>query len=367
MHADDLSGYARNVLDSVGDGVIVVNAEGIITLMNPAAEEMTGRSYSQIALHAFSSVFEAETLLVEMVARTAKTGVSLSDQENIVLNALGRLFPVNATTFPLVKPSGESIGVILTLRDLSSIRELEAAVRQSDRLSTLGTLAAGLAHEVKNPLGGIKGAAQLLERELPPDSELREYTRVMLKESDRIDKIIRQLLDFSSPRRPRSQSANLHMVLGDIILLQREAASSQDVYVSSIFDPSIPPILGDEALLTQLFLNLVRNALEAMPEGGKLTITSRVDAEYLLARDEGKSRMVAVEIRDTGVGMSPDDLTKVGTPFFTTKMYGTGLGLAICQKIVAEHRGLLKIRSKVGSGTTIRVLLPLVNAPLTRE
>lgn len=367
MHAEDVSGYARNVLDSVGDGVIVVNADGVVTLMNPAAEEMTGRSYRSISQRKFSEVFEAEPLLVEMVERTASTSVALSDQENIILESAGRMFPVNATTFPLVRPSGDTIGVILTLRDLTSIRELEAAVRQADRLSTLGTLAAGLAHEVKNPLGGIKGAAQLLERELPADSELHEYTRVMIKEAERIDRIIRQLLDFSSPRRPRKQAINLHMVLGDIILLQRETAAEQDIYISSIFDPSIPPILGDEAQITQLFLNLVRNALEAMPEGGSLTITSRVDAEYFLSRGTSRSRMVAVEISDSGCGITGEDLDKIGTPFFTTKVHGTGLGLAICQKIVAEHRGILKVRSTIGKGTTVRVLLPLVKPPVTKE
>ena len=360
----ELSGYAVTVLDSVGDGVIVVSQEGLVTLMNPAAEEMTGRSRSQVLGARFRESFRAEAVLVDMVERTAASGVSLSDQDNVVLNASGRGIPANATTFPLLRANGEAIGVILTLRDLTSIRELEAAVRQADRLSTLGTLAAGLAHEIKNPLGGIKGAAQLLERELDPGSDLLEYPRVMIREAERIDKIIRQLLELASPKGPRFTPVNLHMILGDIILLQREAAGSREVSVSTGFDPSIPPIMGDESLLTQVFLNLIRNALEAMPEGGRLSVTSRVLAEYQLARNESRSRMVAIDVVDTGMGISGENLAKVGTPFFSTKDGGTGLGLAICQKIVAEHRGMLKIESKQGLGTKISVLLPMIQSPL---
>jgi signal transduction histidine kinase, nitrogen specific, NtrB (EC 2.7.3.-) len=122
--------------------------------------------------------------------------------------------------------------------------------------------------------------------------------------------------------------------------------------------------MADEAQLTQVFLNLIRNAIEAMPEGGRLSVTSRVLAEYQLARNESRSRMVAVEVADTGPGISEENLAKVGTPFFTTKDNGTGLGLAICQKIVGEHRGMLKIDSKPGQGTKISVLLPLIQSPV---
>ncbi len=358
-----LSGYAITVLDSVGDGVIVISHEGLVTLMNPAAEEITGRSRRQIVGNSFKESFRSEPFLIEMVERTTITGGSLSDQDNIVLITSGNPVPVNATTFPLVQDDGKTIGVILNLRDLTSIRELEAAVRQADRLSTLGTLAAGLAHEIKNPLGGIKGAAQLLERELDPNSELLDYSRVMIRETDRIDKIIRQLLDLASPRGPRYTPVNLHLVLGDIILLQREPAADRDVSIITAFDPSIPPIMADEAQLTQLFLNLIKNALEAITEGGMVTITSRVLSEYHLSRDENRSRMVAVDIKDTGKGISEENMAKVGTPFFSTKDGGTGLGLAICQKIVAEHRGIIKIESKQAKGTKISVLLPLIQSP----
>src|SRR5450631_438139 len=181
-----------------------------------------------------------------MVTKTIRTGITISDHENVVVRNTGRITPVAVTCYPLVLANGENIGAILTLKDITYIRELEAAVRQADRLSTMGTLAAGLAHEVKNPLGGIKGAAQLLERELTKDSDLLEYTRVMIRETERIDHIIRELLELASPRGLKLTPVNLHKVLGDILLLQKQSVAERDISFVSHFDPSIPDIMADE-------------------------------------------------------------------------------------------------------------------------
>jgi len=353
-------GYYATVIDSVGDGVIVVGRDGLITLCNPAAEEITGCSRRQALGAQFEKLFSHETTLLEMVAKTIRTGITISDHENVVVRSIGRITPVAVTCYPLMLADGENIGAILTLKDITYIRELEAAVRQADRLSTLGTLAAGLAHEVKNPLGGIKGAAQLLERELTEDSDLLEYTRVMIRETDRIDHIIRELLELASPRGLKLKPVNLHRVLGDILLLQKQAVAERDISVVTQFDPSIPDIMADEQMLTRLFLNLIRNAIDALGDTGQLKVTSRVLSDYRMAQNERRSRMVALEVSDDGPGIPQDDLENIWTPFFSTKSTGTGLGLTICHKIVAEHRGMIKVESDPGHGTKFTVLLPLV-------
>jgi two-component system, NtrC family, nitrogen regulation sensor histidine kinase GlnL len=253
-----------NIIDSVGDGVIALDANGKITLMNPAAEEITGVSRRLAQGNPFTVVFKGEQLLIEMAEKTAATGMTISDHDNVVLKKSGHPTPVSATTSPLLMETGEKVGTILVLRDLANIRDLERAVRQADRLSSLGTLAVGLAHEIKNPLGGIKGAAQLLEDELPEGSELREYTRVMIKEVRRVNRIVEELLELASPRKIEFSRVNLHKILGDILVLQKRAAGDKNLTFRQQFDPSIPPILADEALLTQLFLNLIKNAVEAV-------------------------------------------------------------------------------------------------------
>lgn len=350
-----------NIIDSVGDGVIALDAAGKITLMNPAAEEITGVSRRLAQENSFSVVFKGEQLLIEMVEKTTATGMTISDYENVVLKKTGHPTPVSATTSPLLMETGEKIGTILVLRDLANIRDLERAVRQVDRLSSLGTVAAGLAHEIKNPLGGIKGAAQLLEQELPEGSELREYTRVMIKEVSRVNRIVEELLELASPRKLELGRVNLHKILGDILTLQKRTATGKDITFRQQFDPSIPPILADEALLTQLFLNLIKNAGEAVETSGTVHVTSRVVSDYSMSQNwERRSRMVAIEVIDDGPGMEKEQLEQIFTPFFTTKTKGTGLGLAICQKIVSEHRGMIKVDSEPGHGTTFTVMLPLI-------
>lgn len=360
-NVDALKDYYANIIDSVGDGVLVTDLDGIITLMNPAAEELTGMSRRQTQGQSFRIPFREAPVLVDMVERTATTGMAISDYENIVLMSGGHPVPVSAATSPLLLGSGERTGVILILRDLTNVRELERAVRQADRLSALGTLAAGLAHEIKNPLGGIKGAAQLLEQELPDGSEMREYTRVMLKEVSRVNRIVEELLALTSPRKLKPVMINLHQVIDDLCMMERQAVGKRNIVILQQFDPSIPPFLADEELLTQLFINLIRNAEEAVGEAGAIRITTRIHADYRMTQQRARRiRMVAVDIADDGPGIPEELQEQLFTPFFTTKATGTGLGLAICQKIVTEHRGIIKVRSTQGKETVFTVMLPLV-------
>ncbi|MDD2337219.1 MAG: ATP-binding protein [Geobacteraceae bacterium] len=356
-----LKGYFAHVIDSVGDGVIVLDRELRITFLNPAAEEITGISRRQAVGSRFDEFFWGEDVLLEMVAKTSESGMSISDHENVVLKKGPHVTPVNATTSPLLLANGECIGIVLVLRDISNIRELEDAVRQADRLSTLGTLAAGLAHEIKNPLGGIKGSAQLLERELPDGSELREYTSIMLKEVGRVNRIVEELLSLTTPRKLKLTHVDIHQVIGDIVTLQKRAAVTKNIAFVQDFDLSIPPILADEALITQLFLNLIKNGVEAINDSGQIRILTRVLSDYSMTKKgERFSRMVVIDVVDDGLGISKEILENLFTPFFTTKSKGTGLGLAICHKIVNEHRGLIKVDSDPGKGSVFTVMLPLV-------
>lgn len=350
-----------NIIDSVGDGVITLDKDGGIILMNPAAEEITGVSRRLAQGNPFPAMFKAEQQLIEMVEKTRSTGMTISDHDNIALKKPGVAVPVSATTSPLFTETGENVGTILVLRDLGNIRDLEQAVRQADRLSGLGTLAVGLAHEIKNPLGGIKGAAQLLEQELPEGSELKDYTRVMIKEVRRVNRIVEELLDLASPRKLELSSVNLHKILGDILVLQKRV-TGKGITFRQQFDPSIPPILADEALLTQLFLNLIKNSIEAVGESGTIQVASRVVSDYTMTHNwERRSRIVAIDVADDGPGIPMEQIDHLFTPFYSTKTKGTGLGLAICQKIVSDHRGMIKVDSDPGRGTTFTVMLPLIH------
>lgn len=361
MNPENLPEFYANVIDSVGDGVIVLDSSGRVLLMNPFAEELAGISRRISRGQAFAALFRGDEQLLEIAEKSSTSGMSISDHENIVLKRGGRITPLGVSASPLLLSDGTRAGTIILLRDLTNIRELEEAVRKSDRLSALGTLAAGLAHEIKNPLGGIRGAAQLLDMELAEDDELRDCTRVILKEVQRVNRIVEELLDLSSPRSLNLVGVNLHKILAHIVFLEQQATEGKSIIFQRHLDPSIPAILADEGRITQLFLNLVKNAVEAVGDSGIIEISSRIVSEYSMTqKGERRSRMVAIEVKDNGAGMAAEALENLFTPFYTTKEKGTGLGLAICQKIVAEHRGMIRVESEAGRGTTVTILLPLI-------
>jgi two-component system, NtrC family, nitrogen regulation sensor histidine kinase GlnL len=199
---------------------------------------------------------------------------------------------------------GDFFGSILLVRNLTHRKELEEDLKRADRLAMVGTLAAGLAHEIRNPLGGIKGAAQLLRRALDRDSSLLEYTDIMTREVDRVNLLIEQLLDLSRPAKLDIAPLNIHEILEDVLLLELKTSSEGTLAVKKLFDPSLPPIRGDRNSLTQVFLNLVKNGCQAMQGSGTLTVTTRLETElHVREQGAGRNKFIWVEIEDHGVGI----------------------------------------------------------------
>ena len=348
----------ENILASLEDGVIVIDRHGRISFFNQAAEVLTDLSASQSLQQPYAALFKKNPWLGEMVRKTEPPHQGSARGEGDLVSQRGRRVPVNLTVSPLLDRYGRSLGSILLLRDLTRHKELEEDLKRSDRLALLGTLAAGLAHEIKNPLGGIKGAAQLLKREVERSLSLVQYADIMIREVDRVNLLMEQLLDLSRPTKLNLDSLNIHEVLDGVLLLEREAVPEWNVAVKKNFDPSLPPIRGDRAQLTQVFLNLVKNALQAMNGSGCLTLTTRIETDFHI-RKQGKERgkFIWVDIDDNGPGIREEDLPQIFSPFFTTKNNGAGLGLAICYRIIKEHGGLIRVEGREGKGATFKVSL----------
>ncbi|PLY01783.1 MAG: PAS domain-containing sensor histidine kinase [Desulfuromonas sp.] len=353
--------YFIRLLENLEDGLLAFDLDGRVRFLNPSAQEMLGLSKRQAIGHAAKDIFPGQSNLLHLIAEVRQHGRHIASHENFEIpQEYSSPLKVGASVSPLMTASGETEGSILVLRDQSRIAELEEAMKRADRLAMLGTLAAGLAHEIKNPLGGIKGAAQLMRHELDLNSPLQEYTDVMVREVERIKVIIEQLLNLGDPQQARITNVNLGRLLDDILLLQKEAHREREVNFKLKLDPSIPPIPGDVNLLTQLFLNLIKNAAEAVDTGGNVEVTSRVTSRYQLnPGDEKPVPLIVVEVTDDGRGISQEQIDQIFTPFYTTKTAGSGLGLATCQKIVEEHLGFIQVRSKNDEGTTFAVHLPL--------
>jgi two-component system NtrC family sensor kinase len=246
----------------------------------------------------------------------------------------------------------------------SSERELKRLhaeqLRRADRLATLGELAAGVAHEIKNPLAGIAGATQILAREFGEGDPRYPVTQEILKLIERLDHTIRDLLDFSRPSVPSLLPVNLNQVLEKTLFLVEgmPEAKINGVAVRTLPDPALPTIPADPNLLRQVFLNLSVNAIQAMSRGGVLTIATRSFADPARGEVHPPEGFVEVSFSDTGPGIEKDKLRSIFTPFFTTKTQGTGLGLTICLRIVEQHGGRITVESEPGKGTVFHVYLP---------
>jgi two-component system, NtrC family, nitrogen regulation sensor histidine kinase GlnL len=350
------------VLAGLPDAVIAVDEALRVVFWNAAAEVLVERSARRAEGRLLKEIFAADASVVRRLSETLATGESRSEAESVIERPDHRQVPVSIVTAPLFDRGGRVEAAVAVVRDLSRIRQLEAEVRRGETLAAAGRMAVGLAHEVRNPLGAIRGAVQLLGRELGPESPLHEYTAVLLSEVDRVNRIIEMLLDLAKPAPIRPTPLNLHQLLERIALLSEETARERDVTIVRRYDPSLPPISGDEDRLVQVFHNLVRNAIEAMAEGGQLTLATRVSLDPLFGKVDlggGQRAMVEAQVIDEGAGIPAAVRARIFDPFFTTKERGLGLGLAICHQVLEQHRGAIQIDSAEHRGTVVTCFLPI--------
>jgi len=352
--------YYEDLLGSLQDAVVVVDPGGRIRSVNQAAEELIGLSAQPLTDRPFEQAFPHDRPLQELVRKTLESGRTRTDFDARLTRSDGSQVVVSAVGSLIRDAGGEARGVVLALRDQTRIRDLEERLSRSDRLAALGTVAAGVAHEIRNPLAGLRGAAQLLEGERDFPHAFKEYTSVIIKEVDRLAAIVETLLSFASPRAPVLRPYNLHQILDGLLFLEQAPLRDRGVSVQRVYDPQLPEILADPAEIHQVFLNLIRNGVEAMPGGGELTLRTRYERSS--QRCGGLSVAVA-EIIDQGVGFDPEIERHLFTPFFTTKEGGSGLGLAICLRIVEDHGGVMEAASQPGKGSSFRVMLPLAKQP----
>jgi two-component system nitrogen regulation sensor histidine kinase GlnL len=351
------------IFASFGDGLVILDTDGNVIAMNPAAETITGFSAESTLGLPLNDAFPRNGDVLEKLDAVLKEGSALTLRE-VPWSGHGRSRAVvDVSVTPLTGDDGELSGWILVFRDMTPIKKLEEEVRKADRLAMMGTIAAGLAHEIKNPLGGIKGAAQLLTREtLSPESS--EYLQIIVKESDRVNRLVNQLLTFARPKDLKLERVNLNELVDALLILQKEPLEKRGIRVVREFDPSLPTVLGDADELKQVFLNFIVNACDAVAErypegGGEIRLKTRMVTNFKIKGAEGQKpwRMVAAEIRDNGTGIKAEDVGKIFTPFFTTKEKGYGLGLAVTQRVIHEHGGAVNLATEEGVGTTFQVLL----------
>jgi two-component system nitrogen regulation sensor histidine kinase GlnL len=352
--ARDLTG----VLDAVLAGVVVLDAEGRVELVNNAACRILETSDESARGVAVERLLGPEHAVARLARRVLASGGSAVENACPVERRLEPNLTVDVAASPLFDAQGRVDGAAVVLRDSTIRQSLQGLVAERETLSAFGRIAAGVAHEVKNPLGGIRGAAEILASRAS-DAKTLEAAELIVREVDRIAALVDDLMVFTHGEL-RLAPMNVHRVIDDVLALVAHDRIARGIEIAREYDPSIPEMLADADRVRQVVLNLVRNALQAMEGGGALAVATRMTLDHRVRGPAGAQvPTVAIEVRDDGPGIPEEILDKLATPFFTTRPGGTGLGLAVSRHWVARHGGSLAVESSAGAGTRVRVLLPL--------
>jgi two-component system sensor histidine kinase AtoS len=363
----DLKSYTDNVLASMINGLITVDLDGRVVTLNPAAELMTGffagEATGRYCTDVFAGTPQLGEILMETIAsRTAYPGMAVT-----VRRRNGRTLSVEISAAPLKGGEGKDLGVIAVMRDLTVVRELETRLRRSDRLAALGSLAAGLAHEIKNPLTSLLTFSRHLTRRFDDEQFREKFQSVVPHELQRINGIVERLLELARPSRLTFAAVRLPVLLERVVDLCAHELDGRGVRLTREYARDLPAIWADADALHQSLVNLVRNALDAMPSGGRLVLrvgwAGTDDIVVAGSRNPGAARRVQIEVEDSGVGIAPEAADRVFNPFFSTKESGTGLGLALTHKIIEDHGGVIDFRAAPGGGTIFRIALALFPDP----
>ena len=359
----NLTNYTDNILRSIAAGVITIDKDGYIVTWNRRAEEIVNLQASQfLGLHysVFADLLQInlpereETM--KMVEMTAQTGKVFTRNQICYRSPQGDETYLNLSASQLISEAGDYLGVVVVFEDITNEIQMKEEVERISKLAETGQLAANIAHELRNPLSSIKGAAQLLRKEMPEAmmAEHGEFLDMIVQEVNGLDRIATEFLEFSRVTPPEMRPVSLAALLNRLLQFMSAYLADQEVQVIQNLDANLPEISLDRAQMEQVIKNIVINAVQAMPHGGTLTVTTRYQPDQ---------DIVDIDFTDTGVGISAAKIDKICTPFFTTKTKGTGLGLAIVRKIVETHGGRLVIQSTPGEGSTFTVQLPIQPVP----
>ncbi len=341
----EMKSYTENVVESMANGLITVDREGKIVSTNHRASDILGLGTKQTRGRPLESVIPLQGFDLDDVLHQERHII----EKETECSRGQDILPLTVSATPLKDPDGVNMGAVIVLRDMREIRELQEQVRRSERLASLGRLASGVAHEIRNPLSSIKGFAQYFGDKFQEGTEDRSYAAIMIEEVERLNRVITQLLDFARPKELRLHLHPLSQVLGHPLRLIQADLDRTGIKLNKSPFPK-DKIRVDSDQITQALLNIFLNAIESMGSGGEL---------YVETIQKPEQKWVEIRISDTGSGISQENLPRIFDPFFSTKKKGTGLGLAITAKIIEAHKGEISAESEEGKGTTFRIHLPL--------
>jgi len=345
----DLRALHQRIVESIRSGVVTTDLQGRIFTFNAAAEEITGYKVSDVRGQDASIFFGDMTRQIADSMNAAATGKVSPRFQADCLTPNGLALRLGFSIAPLSGESGEISGMVITFQDLTDIRALEETSRRQDRMAAVGRLAASIAHEIRNPLAAMRGSIQMLRSEMEGDTEQAQLMEIILRESDRLNRIVADYLNYARPRPAELKNVDISALVADTFKLLRNSAELSEGHQLEEDLPTRPAIVsGDPEQLKQVCWNIARNALKSMPDGGTFSVS--------LAEVDGNR--LRLSFSDTGCGMTPEQVERLFEPF-TSTTGGTGLGLSIVYQIIRDHSGTINVRSRLGEGTTITIEFPV--------
>jgi len=355
--------FFRHIVSSMRNGVIAFRRNGVVALMNDEAYRIFGLTPSPDDIgRPFSEVLNTCPEIIRVLWGAFELS-HLPNRAELRLKDLDRV--IGYTLSQVKDDNAEPIGAVLFFKDLTQVEQLEERERLRDRLASLGEMAAGIAHELKNPLAGIEVMAGLLRRQVSDSKDAQSLLADILSEAKLANAIVVEMLEFVRPVRLQVERTDLADVIQQSVTMAESKVPRRDVAVKVTLQPGLPMIESDHHQLSQVFTNLVANAFEALDGTGRITISvvaTTIEADPAFAGIHPPTPAVLVEVADDGPGVPADLTDRIFNPFFTTKVTGTGLGLAIVRKIVDAHDGRIDVSSTPETGTRFRVTLPVASA-----
>jgi two-component system, NtrC family, sensor histidine kinase HydH len=341
----DFRALATKVVASLPVGLVVTDREGRVAYVNGVAERVMGRPAPDLVGRGEEVALPSE---LQAISRRLARKEAVLEEETDLQRPQGGVSPASLSGSSIVTEEGEFAGRLYVLRDLREVRELQSEIRRREKLAAIGSLAAGMAHEIRNPLSSIKGFATYLGSRFPHGSEEEEAAGIMIQETDRLNRVISELLEFARPSEIKPFPVAVEELLARSLKLIAQDAAHKGITVRSEIAEDVPEVWIDPDRFVQALLNVYLNALQAMDGEGTLTVRGALE----------DASTVRIEVEDTGRGIPVEDLNRVFDPYYTSKPQGTGLGLAIVHKIVEAHGGQVKVISTPGAGTTLVFLIP---------
>ena len=351
-----------DILESMSGGIITVNSSGIVTTVNPSAEMILGYSSAELIGRTIEDMPPASSHLLKggegglsdfkkIVYDSLRDKMVYSSEEIDIITRDSRNITLGVTISPLKDRDGLLTGIVVNFKDLSRIKEMHNQLQRADRLASLGGIAAGVAHEIRNPLGAIKGLAQLLSEELK-GSERAKYIDTIISEVERLNIVVENLLNLANPGRAQQKLCDINETIHNAVNLSRYYIIEKDIQIFEKYDESLPEVAAEGERLYQAFINILMNAIEAIDKQGRIWISTKL-----------KESSILIDFSNSNSYISPEDIKHIFDPFYTTKDKGSGLGLAITHQIINASKGTISVESD-NEGTHFYVNLPVTSQPL---